>query len=68
MDVTEPNAPYRNISLYTRSIFCEQEIEEVAVVKESLATANDEREYRTRYFNLEVIVESSSLIPYRREA
>ena len=46
----------QNISLHTRNIFREQELKEVAVVKESLTTAADGKKYRTRYFNLDVII------------
>ena len=46
----------QNISLHTRNIFRERELEETAVVKESLTTASDGKKYRTRYFNLDVII------------
>ena len=46
----------QNISLHTRNIFREQELDEAAVVKESLTTASDGKKYRTRYFNLDVIL------------
>jgi prophage maintenance system killer protein len=46
----------QNISLHTRNIFRERELAESAVVKESLTTANDGKKYRTRYFNLDVII------------
>ncbi len=46
----------QNISLHTRNIFRERELEEAAVVKESLTTARDGKKYRTRYFNLDVII------------
>ena len=46
----------QNISLHTRNIFREQELKEAAVVKESLTTAADGKKYRTRYFNLDVII------------
>lgn len=41
----------QNISLHTRNLFREGELEEAAVVKESLTTALDGKKYRTRYFN-----------------
>jgi len=46
----------QNISLHTRNLFRERELEEEAVVKESLTTALDGKKYRTRYFNLDVII------------
>ena len=46
----------QNISLHTRNLFREGELEEAAVVKESLTTALDGKKYRTRYFNLDVII------------
>ena len=46
----------QNISLHTRNIFRERELEEAAVVKESLTTARDGKKYRARYFNLDVII------------
>jgi hypothetical protein len=46
----------QNISLHTRNIFRERELAEKAVVKESLTTASDGKKYRTKYFNLDVII------------
>lgn len=46
----------QNISLHTRNLFREGELEEAAVVKESLTTALDGKKYHTRYFNLDVII------------
>jgi prophage maintenance system killer protein len=46
----------QNISLHTRNIFRERELEEASVIKESLTTARDGKKYRTRYFNLDVII------------
>ncbi len=46
----------QNISLHTRNLFREGEMEEAAVVKESLTTALDGKKYRTRHFNLDVII------------
>jgi prophage maintenance system killer protein len=46
----------QNVSLHTRNIFRERELKEAAVVKESLTTARDGKKYRTRYFNLDVII------------
>lgn len=46
----------QNISLHIRNIFKEGELLEDAVVKESLTTASDGKQYRTRYYNLDVTI------------
>lgn len=46
----------QNISLHIRNIFKEGELVEHAVVKESLTTAEDGKQYRTKYYNLDVII------------
>ena len=46
----------QNISLHTRNIFRERELADKSVVKESLTTAPDGKKYRTKYFNLDVII------------
>ncbi len=46
----------QNISLHIRNIFSEGELEENSVVKEYLTTAADGKKYRTRYYNLDVII------------
>lgn len=46
----------QNISLHIRNIFKEGELLEEAVVKESLTTAEDGKQYRTKYYNLDVII------------
>jgi hypothetical protein len=46
----------QNISLHTRKIFEEGELIEDAVVKYYLTTAADGRGYRTKYYNLDVII------------
>jgi len=45
-----------NISMHIRNIFREGELQEVSVVKEYLTTAADGKTYRTRYYNLDVII------------
>lgn len=46
----------QNISLHTRNIFKEGELVEDAVVKDSLTTAADGKKYKTKYYNLDVII------------
>ncbi|MDJ0364787.1 virulence protein RhuM/Fic/DOC family protein [Hymenobacter sp. H14-R3] len=46
----------QNVSLHTRNVFKESELQEKAVVKESLTTAADGKNYRTKYYNLDVII------------
>lgn len=46
----------QNISLHTRNVFREGELDENSVVKESLTTASDGKKYRTKYFNLDVVI------------
>ncbi|GGI82489.1 virulence RhuM family protein [Legionella impletisoli] len=46
----------QNISLHIRNIFNEGELDENSVVKESLTTAADGKEYKTKYYNLDVII------------
>jgi len=46
----------QNVSLHIRNIFKEGELREEAVVKESLTTAPDGKRYKTKYFNLDVVI------------
>lgn len=46
----------QNVSLHVRNLFKEKELHESAVVKESLTTATDGKSYRTKYYNLDVII------------
>ncbi len=46
----------QNVSLHTNNIFKEGELEAVSVVKEYLTTASDGKRYRTKYYNLDVII------------
>ena len=46
----------QNISLHIRNLFKEGELEEGSVVKDSLTTAADGKQYKTRYYNLDVII------------
>jgi hypothetical protein len=44
-----------NITLHISNIFKEKELKEDSVCKESLLTASDGKNYRTKYYNLDVI-------------
>jgi len=46
----------QNLSLHIKNTFQEGELEENSVVKEYLTTAADGKKYRTRYYNLDVII------------
>jgi hypothetical protein len=45
-----------NITLHISNIFKEKELKEDSVCKESLLTASDGKNYRTKYYNLDVII------------
>ena len=45
-----------NITLHIRNIFKEGELNEDSVCKESLRTAADGKKYRTKFYNLDVII------------
>jgi hypothetical protein len=46
----------QNISLHIQNVFKEGELEENSVVKEYLTTAADGKKYKTKFFNLDVII------------
>lgn len=46
----------QNVSLHVRNLFKEEELSENSVVKESLTTAADGKTYRTKAYNLDVII------------
>ena len=46
----------QNVSLHINNIFREGELMQDSVVKESLTTAGDGKNYRTKYYNLDVII------------
>ncbi|MBD5172912.1 MAG: DNA-binding protein [Bacteroidales bacterium] len=46
----------QNISLHVNNIFREGELDSNSVVKESLTTASDGKKYKTKYYNLDVII------------
>ena len=46
----------QNISLHIRNVFSEGELDENSVVKEYLTAAADGKKYRTKFYNLDVII------------
>ena len=46
----------QNISLHINNIFKEGELKQISVVKDFLTTALGEKKYRTKYYNLDVII------------
>ena len=46
----------QNVSLHTHNVFKEKELDQDSVVKESLTTAADGKNYRVKYYNLDVII------------
>ena len=46
----------QNISLHINNCFKENELEPASVVKESLTTAKDGKRYKTKFYNLDVII------------
>ena len=46
----------QNISLHVRNIFQSHELDENSVVKDFLTTANDGKNYNTKYYNLDAII------------
>lgn len=46
----------QNISLHIKNISDEKEVEENSVVKENLTTAKDLKNYKTKFYNLDLII------------
>ncbi len=46
----------QNISLHIKNIFEEKEMDENSVVKENLTTASDGKNYKTKFYNLDLII------------
>ena len=49
-------ATKQNVSLHLQNIFKEGELTEDSVVKESLTTASDGKNYQKKYYNLDAII------------
>ena len=50
------SATKQNISLHLKNLFTDGELNEQAVVKDSLTTASDGKNYRTKLYNLDAIL------------
>lgn len=50
------NTTKQNISLHIKNIFEENELDENSVVKENLTTASDGKNYKTKLYNLDLII------------
>ena len=50
------NTTKQNISLHIKNIFEENELNENSVVKENLTTAKDGKNYKTKFYNLDLII------------
>ena len=50
------NTTKQNISLHIKNIFEEKELDENSVVKQNLTTASDGKNYKTKLYNLDVII------------
>ena len=46
----------QNISLHLKNIFADNELEEISVVKDFLTTAEDGKNYKTKFYNLDAII------------
>jgi hypothetical protein len=46
----------QNVSLHAKNIFEDQELNQTSVVKESLTTASDGKSYKTKVYNLDLIL------------
>jgi hypothetical protein len=46
----------QNISLHINNCFKEKELRSISVVKESLTTVSDGKKYKTKFYNLNIII------------
>ena len=56
----------QNVSLHANNCFKEGELDKESVVKECLTTAADGKRYRTKFFNLDVIISVGYLVKSQR--
>ena len=50
------NTSKQNISLHLQNVFADQELSEISVVKDSLTTAVDGKNYQVKLYNLDAIL------------
>ena len=55
-----------NISMHIRNVFAEGELTAGSVVKESLTTAADSKNYATKFYNLDVIISVGYRVSHSR--
>ena len=55
-----------NISMHIRNVFTEGELTAGSVVKESLTTAADSKNYATKFYNLDVIISVGYRVSHSR--
>jgi hypothetical protein len=55
-----------NVSIHIRNVFAESELQAGSVVKEFLTTAADGKNYRTKFYNLDVIISVGYRVKSRR--
>ena len=56
----------QNISLHINNIFKDGELEKASVVKEYLTTGADGKNYKTKFYNLDVIISVSYRVKSQR--
>ena len=59
-------ATKQNVSLHINNIFKEDELDRLSVVKDSLTTARDGKRYKTKFYNLDVIISVGYRIKSKR--
>ena len=59
-------ATKQNVSLHINNIFKEDELDRFSVVKDSLTTARDGKRYKTKFYNLDVIISVGYRIKSKR--
>lgn len=55
-----------NITLHIGNIFDEKELNQISVCKESLLTARDGKKYKTKFYNLDVIISDGYRVSSQR--
>ena len=58
----------QNVSLHINNCFKEGELDKDSVVKDFLTTASDRKNYKTKYYNLDVIISVGCRVKSKRGA